>query len=155
MDFVKEDIIEASVKELGQAENNIKIALEELEIEQPVIASYIFSENHNLLTQPEKEFFLFLILTIYKSIKKVNPHSSQITEEKLGGVEESNWAVLNEVKSKLFRERMDIFFENYFQEDLLAFVEDSLTEDEEEIVTKVGREPMFVALKSIIDTLCD
>ena len=49
---------------------------------------------------------------------------------------------------------MDVFFENYQQEDLLAFVEDSLIDDEDEIVTKVGREPMFVALKSIIDCLC-
>jgi len=50
---------------------------------------------------------------------------------------------------------MDIFFKNYFQEDLLAFVEDSLIEEEEGLVTKVGREPMFVALKSIIDVWCD
>ena len=39
------------------------------------------------------------------------------------------------------------------QEDLLAFVEDNLVEDEDSVVTKEGREPMFVALKSVIDVL--
>ena len=55
--------------------------------------------------------------------------------------------------AKRFRDRMDIFFENYSQEDLLAFVEDNLVEDEDSLVTKEGREPMFVALKSVIDIL--
>ena len=57
--------------------------------------------------------------------------------------------------AKKFRERLDVFFQDYFQEDLLAFVEDSLSEEEEEMVTKIGREPMFVALKTIIDCWCD
>ena len=44
------------------------------------------------------------------------------------------------------------FFENSSQEDLLAFIEDSLLEEEEDLVTKVGREPMFIALKCEIQT---
>ena len=63
--------------------------------------------------------------------------------------------IINEVTSKQFRDRLNVFFEKTSQEDLLAFIEDSLLEEEEELVTKVGREPMFIALKSIIDSWCD
>ena len=48
---------------------------------------------------------------------------------------------------------MDVFFEDYAQEDMLAFVEDNLVEDEDSTITKEGREPIFVALKSVIDVL--
>ncbi|MBK8670547.1 MAG: hypothetical protein IPN89_14270 [Saprospiraceae bacterium] len=44
-------------------------------------------------------------------------------------------------------------FRNYRQEDLLAMVEDSIQQDDENFVTVVGREIIFVACKSIIDTV--
>ena len=155
MDFVSEEIIESTAAELGKTEESIKAAMLELDNELPVISAYLFSENFDLLTQPEKEYLLFLALTIFKSAQKVDVFLPKITEEQLGAAEEKNWELLTAVTFKKFRERMDVFFKDYQQEDLLAFVEDSLTEEEEEeLVTKVGREPMFVALKSIIDVLC-
>ena len=154
MDFISENIIESIAEEIGASEENFKDALLEFNTEQSFLTAYIFSENFDLLTQPEKEYFLFLVLVIFFSVKNEGGGLDTITEEEIGKAEENNWTLLSEVKSKKFRERMDVFFEGYEQEDLLAFVEDSLTEEEEEIVTKVGREPMFVALKSIIDCLC-
>lgn len=157
MDFISENTIEKVAEEIGATEENFSNALLALHEEQPILAAYIFSENFDLLTQAEKEYFLFIILVLYFSIKKENELAQAleiITEETISKVEESNWTLLSEVKAKKFRERMDIFFKDYPQEDLLAFVEDALTGDEEEIVTKVGREPMFVASKSIIDCFC-
>ena len=49
--------------------------------------------------------------------------------------------------------KLDSFFKDYPQEDLLALVEDSIQQDEDNIVTPVGREIIFVACKSIIDTI--
>ena len=50
-----------------------------------------------------------------------------------------------------------MFFENTQQEDLLAFIEDSLTpgedDDEEFPVTEEGAEAMFVMLKTVVDVL--
>ena len=155
MDFISENIIESIAEEIGASEENFTEALLEFSQEQAVLNAYIFSENFDLLTQAEKEYFLFLVLVIFFSIKNKNGEFEAISEEAIGKAEENNWATLSEVKSKKFKERMDVFFENYPQEDLLAFVEDSLIEDDEDgIVTKVGREPMFVALKSIIDCIC-
>ena len=42
---------------------------------------------------------------------------------------------------------------DYQQEDLLALVEDSIQADEEEMVTPIGKEIIFVACKSIIDVI--
>jgi len=154
MNFISENIIESVAEEIGASEENFKDALLEFNTEQPLLTAYIFSENFDLLTQPEKEYFLFLVLVLFFSVKNEHGVLDTITAETIGKAEENNWMLLSEVKVKKFRERMDVFFEGYNQEDLLAFVEDALTEEEEETVTKVGREPMFVALKSIIDCLC-
>ena len=40
-----------------------------------------------------------------------------------------------------------------YQLKCLAFVEDALSDDEEELITKEGRESIFVTMKSIIDCL--
>jgi len=48
---------------------------------------------------------------------------------------------------------LDIFFKDYPQEDLLAFAEDALTEDDDSPVTAEGREPMMVFLKTAIDVM--
>ena len=155
MKFISEKNIDAAAEEIGASETAFKAATLELSQEQPVIAAYLFSENFDLFTSAEKEYLLFLTLVIFKAIKKVNGVLKKTPADTFGKIEEKNWVLLNEVTSKKFRDRLDVFFKNYDQEDLLAFVEDSLTEEEEELVTKVGRESMFVTLKSIIDCWCD
>lgn len=155
MKFISEQIIESCAEEIGVSEQSFKSNLVEFSQEQPTISAFLFSENFDLFTQPEKELMLFVVLVLYKSIKKEVGEIQEIPAERLGKSEERNWEIMSKVTAKKFRDRLDIFFENYEQEDLLAFVEDSLIEEEEELVTKVGREPMFVALKSIIDVLCD
>ncbi|MFK8104727.1 MAG: hypothetical protein AB8G15_19570, partial [Saprospiraceae bacterium] len=70
--------------------------------------------------------------------------------------EEDNWEKLENVPAGSFRDRLDVFFKDYPQEDLLAFAEDALVEEEEDSdinLTKEGKELMFVALKTIIDCL--
>lgn len=155
MKFISEKIIERIAEEIGASEEAFKDATIDLSMEQPNVAAYIFSDNFDLFTETEKQYFLFLVLVVFKSIKSEVENLPRTTAEVLGKYEERNWQVINEVTSKQFRERLNVFFEKTPQEDLLAFVEDSLMEEEEELVTKVGREPMFVALKSIIDGWCD
>ena len=58
--------------------------------------------------------------------------------------------------AKNFRDRLNEFFEGSDQEDLLAFAEEAVLEDEddpESIVTKEGKEPIFIALKTMVDVL--
>ena len=57
---------------------------------------------------------------------------------------------------KSLSEKLDVFFDEYEQEELLALAEEAILEDEDDpegIVTKEGRELIFVALKTVIDVL--
>ena len=151
--FVSEQIIDhqAALTTDYQAE------MEDFRANQPVILSYFFSENFNVLTAEEREYLLYLALVIWKSIKQVRPDLPTIDEDKLGNAEEKNFELFAAATGRRFRDKLDVFFENYEQEDLLAFVEDALEIDDEDTgnfqVTTIGREPIFMALKTLIDVL--
>ncbi|MCI5081058.1 MAG: hypothetical protein MRY78_05170, partial [Saprospiraceae bacterium] len=97
-------------------------------------------------------FYLATMLwkTIYDNAAQTLP---PVTETQMGKAEERNWELIEEVKSKVFRERLNVFFEDSEQEDLLAFAEDMLTLEDQDELTEEGREPMFIALKSMVDCL--
>ena len=165
--FVSENIIDKVVEQLETADFEMEI--ERFGKSQPALLGYVFSEDFELLTREEREYLLYLLIVIWKSIEKIkkdNPVAVENTSRKnsidtpsvmsnaLGEAEERNWELLDEVKETRFRERMNVFFDDSDQEDLLAFIEDALMEDDDEsVVTKEGREPMFVALKTVVDVL--
>lgn len=152
--FVSENMIDAVILELEEADFAQEVAI--LGEKQPVLLGYVLSEDFELLTNEEREWLLYLVLVVWKATEKVHGKIGLLSKNALETAEEANWERLESVTTKRFRDRMTPFFDNYDQEDLLAFVEDSLTEDEEDteaVVTKEGREPMFVALKSVIDVL--
>lgn len=151
MQFVSEDIIDEILDELGDSSELPEEALHRLREEQPVVLAYLFTENFNAFLRQEKEYLLYLLLVLWEATKRVNPEVPEVTEEALSRAEESNWDTLQEVSSKRFRDRLDVFFADTKQEDMLAFIEDSLLDEEDGFVSKEGREPMFVILKSILD----
>ena len=152
--FVSENMIDAVILELEEADFEQEVAI--FGEKQPVLLGYVLSEDFELLTNEEREWLLYLVLVVWKATESVHGKIGPLSKNALETAEEANWERLESVTAKRFRDRMTPFFDNYDQEDLLAFVEDSLTEDEEDteaVVTKEGREPMFVALKSVIDVL--
>ena len=150
--FVSETIIDALVESLENADFEDEVAL--LGEQQPALFTYIYSEDFELFTDNEKDLLLYIVLVLYRSVEKVRGEIPPLSKKALEDAEEVNWERLDKVTSKKFRDRMDIFFEAYDQEDLLAFVEDNLVEDDDDKqITKEGREPLFVALKSIIDVI--
>lgn len=154
MKFIPETTIETIAAKIGQNEETYQQTVVRFSEEYPLILAYLLSENFDVLTEEEKEYLLYLTTVIVFSAKEEGvPDTTSVTEKMIGEIEEKNWELLQASKGKSFRERVDVFFEKYPQEDLLAFVEDALVEDEDSFVTKVGRAPIFVALKSIIDTL--
>lgn len=153
MTFVKEDIIDAKALAIGESEEYQLESLDQFRQEQPVLFEYFFSEDFEAFTKTEKEYALFLALVIFESIRDVRPELPIVREKAFLEAEEANWEKLQNVTARRFKERMDVFFKDYPQEDLLAFVEDSLIDDEDGLVTKEGKEPLFVLLKTIIDCL--
>ena len=152
LSFVSEKHIDQVLEELGEDPVRQQEALDSLRTAQPVVLSYLFTENFNAFLKQEKEYLLYLLLVIWESVNKSGATLSTVDEDMLSQAEEANWDLLRQVESKRFRERLDVFFKENKQEDLLAFLEDSLLDEEDGFVSKEGREPMFVILKSIIDS---
>ncbi|HQN57775.1 MAG TPA: hypothetical protein PLR24_11095 [Saprospiraceae bacterium] len=121
--------------------------------DQPALIAYLNQENLQLLTEEEFDYGTFLTTIIYKVFKENGAEVAEVTAAQIDMAEEANWDILSRATGKKFSQRIDVFFENYAQEDLLAFVEDALVPDELPIVTSEGREPLFVTLKTIIDVL--
>ena len=154
--FIEEAIIDAVVARIGADQNEYMRALHQFREEQPAALAYLYAESFDSFSQQEREYLLFLVLVIYSSVKTQVGNVDPVTAEAIGIAEEANWTLLEETKAKRFRDRLDVFFANYPQEDLLAFAEDSLIDPDAEdmpLVNKESREPLFVALKSLIDSL--
>ncbi len=155
--MIPESIIESAAESVGnQAEEKYARIIGEFKLKQPVVMAYLLSENFYLLTEQEKDMLLYFVLVVRRAYMKATEgkEPEAVSEEELGVAEEANWARLEGTSAKKFRERLDVFFADTPQEDLLAFFEDVLLDDEEEIITKAGREYIFVAAKSIVDVWC-
>jgi hypothetical protein len=153
--FISEKIIDQVVEKLESADFEKEI--EKMGKQQPALMSFVFSEDFDLLTQSERDLMLYMLLVIWQSVTDAKGEAiPPVSTKAIEAAEEHNWELLDSSKAQKFRDRMTVFFEDTEQEDLLAFVEDTLTEDDEEgayNVTKEGREPLFVALKSVIDVI--
>jgi hypothetical protein len=160
MFMIHESIIEKVVGQFESQQVSYEKAVQEFARQQPALLSFVMSETEGAYTEDELDFLLYLAIVIYKSIEKgVGEELDRVSEEEIIQAEEANWEIMSKSGGKAFRERLNPFFENSSQEDLLAFVEDSLTsgaenEDGEDVrLTPEGREPMFVTLKTMIDVL--
>jgi hypothetical protein len=158
MKFVSEKIIDAVIEELENYDDEqYEAQMEAFAEAQPVLFAWLFSEHFELLNEDEKGYLQYLALIAWRSIMQVDGSVEAVSEDQIGEAEEANYAILDASTAKKFRDRLNVFFEGSPQEDLLAFAEEAVLEDEDDIdslVTKEGREPIFVALKTMVDVLC-
>jgi len=139
MQFISESIIDQKAATVG-ATDDLSEYIQNLKDHQPALLAYLFSESFELLTEAEKEYTMFLVLVVWESVWSVHPEQDKIEPTAIEKAEDSNWEKLDSSKSKDFRDKLNVFFEDTPQEDLLAFVEDALTQDEEDMVSNEGRE---------------
>ena len=66
-------------------------------------------------------------------------------------IEEKNWAIREEAAS--WDACKDKFFSLTSEEDILSFVEDILVDDEDNDMTDIGKEFIFILCQSYIDTI--
>ena len=157
MEFVSEKIIDSIIEELENLpDEQYEERMEAFAEAQPVLVAWLFSDNFELLNEDEKGYLHYLALIAWLAIVKVNGSLEPVSEEQIGQAEEMNYEVLEHSTSKKMRDRLTPFFDDTPQEDLLAFAEDAVLEEEDDpeaLVTKEGREPIFVALKTMVDVL--
>lgn len=153
MKFVGEQVIDGIVEFLNNNQDQLETIVQEKHEQQSVVFGYVFSDNLKILHQDEREFVLFLLLVIILAAEKTNGEFSPIDVKDFEVAEEQNWTKLEASGAKSFRDRLDPFFEHTKQEDLLAFIEDALSDSEDGLASKEGREVVFVFLKSVVDCL--
>lgn len=157
MKFVSEKIIDAVIDELeNYNEEQYETQLEAFAEAQPMLFAWLFGDHFELLSEDEKGYLQYLSLIAWRSIISVNGAGEAVSEEQIGEAEEANYAILGASTAQKFRDRLNTFFEGYDQEDLLAFAEEAVLEDEEDPTSFVGkeaREPIFIALKTLVDVL--
>ncbi len=149
--MVSEETVESVVDLLTTTD--LEEELTRMNMLQPEILAYLTSEDFELLTSDERDVMLYSALVIYKSVKKIKLKFPKVSPQAIESAEEKNWLLLDGVTHKKFRDRISIFFETSPEEDLIAFIEDMLADDDENPITVEGREPIFIALKTIVDVL--
>jgi hypothetical protein len=156
MRFISEKLIEQAAERLNASESAYEQAIDALRVQQPVLLSYFFTEDFQAFTQKEKEYLLYLLLIIWEACRINGEPLALISEEQVSQAEELNWELFQGAAGQGFHQKAGLCFEGYAQEDLLAFAEDALVEDEgeeEALVSPEGREAMFISLKTAIDCL--
>lgn len=154
MKFINEDQIESCAEVVGNLED-YETLLTDLSKTQPALVSYLYSESFQSFTLEEQQLFLFMALVIWKAIDGSHDDIDELSEDDIAAAEERNWEILQDAGKGDFRERLTPFFEDSPQEDLLAFVEDSVVPDEDNMVTEEGKEYLFISMKTIIDAFAD
>jgi hypothetical protein len=152
MKFVPEKIIDATIEQLDKSDIFYEKKMADFAEKQPVVIAWLYGESFELLTDDEKGYLQYLALIVHESFLKINPEVDMITEDEIGETEEKNFTILELQVSPKFRDRLDPFFKDHPQEDLLAMIEDAVME-EDDMLTKEGREPIFIALKTLVDCL--
>ncbi len=147
--MIEEKKIYQHIEDLENDSESFEQHLNDLLQSQKPIAAFILSEGFLMLTEEEYDLLWYLVLIISFSFDYFEKDVLSI--EDIETLEEKNWDVFNQMGSKPFKEKLDVMFKDYPQEDLLALVEDTLQNDEESSITAVGREIIFIASKTIID----
>lgn len=140
------DTVATSYEEVEQLEQEI----ESLSLEQPFLAAYLSQDQHQLLTQEEYSLLWFIVVVLYRSIEQTDDTLTVVPEDVVGTTDEQMWEWLEMDKPGDFTSKLDRFFEATKEEDLLAFIEDMLTSDEDDIVTDAGRPLLFVMAATVI-----
>ncbi len=160
MKLVSEEVIDSVLDELEEySDEQYERQMEAFSQAQPYLFAYLFSDdNFHLLTEDEKGYIQYLGLVVWLAVTRVNGHVPIVDSEQIGQAEERNYERLETATARRFEERLDAFLEDADQEEaLLLFAAEAVTDDEESgealVVTPEGRETVFVAVKTVIDTL--
>lgn len=154
MTFISESIINEILDSYDLNEETLTSDFRQMIEKHSSIMSYFRQESFDLLTEDEKALLEFMFTVIYTAVQKATENELKFELLTMEEEEEKNWDIFNQNSSKKFVQICDIFFEHYPQEDLLAFVEDTTQLDSEDnVLTSVGREILFISCKSFIDTL--
>ena len=129
---------------ITQLENDPSSAIE---LPEDLI-EYLNSEIYPNLKKDEQQLLDFSLNIIYNCCQE---KTEDFDIDEYIDIEDSNWSLRD--KDRSLTDSMNAFFENYPEEDLLAFVEDILIDDSDQEISIAGKEIIVICSKSLIDLL--
>ena len=152
MIYISEKIIDSVLNEFENNEHSLEHAFDAMIIQQSDLLYFLHESIEGVFSKDEQVLIQFVVAVLFKSILKEASFIGAISPEEIEYIDGQNWDVIERSTGGSFRKIVTGFFEGYAQEDLLVFIEDSLMEDENSFVTDDSRLPMFVLLKTILDS---
>jgi len=143
--LIEEKYIDAAIEALENKDENQEFLKEETLLE------YLQSDTFSAFSEDERQLFFFCFEVIFISHKLSQGVYPEFDLDTFVESEEKNWQLRE--ASNNWSEAVDVFFENYKEEDLLAFLEDSLVELEEDDISEIAKEFIFISCKSYIDSI--
>lgn len=151
--YVSETDLMNAMDELDQNEKLFFTVQNKIVASQPAVSAMFTDDELELLTDEEFDLLWFVVVTIYYCLdKKIK--IPEVSPESLSEAEEKNWEILDKTTGQPWRKRLDPFYTDYPQEDLLSFIEDSFESDEDLEISGPAKEVLFVSAKSILDKWC-
>lgn len=149
--MVSEKHIDQVIQKLNSAslyEERLRTIIETTQ----ALVSYLESEGFEILNNEERDLLWYLTVVVYDSILEAGERIPDIDVNAIEIAEEKNYTSLESDHMK-FSDMADLLFKDYPEEDLLAFIEDTVIPDEEQFPSPVGRKVIFISMKTIIDVL--
>ncbi|NJB87317.1 hypothetical protein GGR26_003097 [Lewinella marina] len=152
--MISEAAINRTLDRLESGDEAYEQQIQDFAESQPELMEYLTNEDVEAFTEGERELLLFAALVIFQSIDDEQSGLPEVTGDAIATAEERNYEIMAGSKGATLRDRFTPFFEQSEEEELLAFVEDlTLSEEEGDAISPEAREPFFVTLKTVIDTL--
>lgn len=151
--MITESQIENLFDQFQENTSRQEMLYEEFFKEQPHCCLWILEGHQEVLTENEQDLLYFLSLFIWQCFSKFRNKVPEIQAEEIAEAEEVTWSLIEGHEKKSWAEKLNLLFEHCPEPELLAFVEDALVEDPEDqdlVVTAIGKEPVLVALFSLI-----
>jgi len=111
---------------------------------------YINSASFKGLTVEEHKLLFFINSVIFHSFKAAEISTEEKDLELFQKIEDENWEIHQDINN--WEATKNKFFEDYEEEDLLAFVED-MTSGDDNTLSDLGQEVIFITSKTYIDFL--
>ena len=153
MNIINEDHIENFIDRMEADEALFLNCRQAMIDKETALAAFLTQESMDILNDDEYDLLWFITTLIYTVFTEQNNLDKPLDAAVLDETEEINWDLLNEKENASFSERLNIFFEETEQEDLMAFLEDCTEPDEDVDITPVGREIIFIAGATLLNTL--
>ncbi|MEZ4911444.1 MAG: hypothetical protein R2774_11335 [Saprospiraceae bacterium] len=125
-----------------------------IELNYPDFYKILIREDFEILTEEEIDTLLYLFQIVTISIQQEIQVLPKFDIQKFDENEEKLWGNYQD-KQRTLKKAFDDYFSSIDQEELLAVLEDTLTDDTEEdsiVISSVGKEVIMIVIVAVILT---